>query len=137
MASSAQYATTPKNGSAQVTTANTNRDGTGTLATVYTAGTTGSRIDNIVIQAAATTTAGMIRFFTSIDGGTTKRLIGEAAVSAITPSATVAAFSAYIGNGDSSGFMKRGLVLQANAILYASTHNAETFNVIPVIAGDF
>ncbi len=137
MASTAQYVATPKNGSAQVATANTNRDGTGTLATVFTAGTTGSRIDSILIQATATTTSGMIRFFESIDSGTTKRLVGEVAVTAATPSATVAAFSAYIGNGDSSGFMKRGLVLQANAILYASTHNAETFNIIPVIAGNF
>jgi hypothetical protein len=137
MASTAQYVTTPKNSAAQVATANTNRDGTGTLATVYTAGTSGARIDSILIQATGTTTAGMIRFFESIDGGTTKRLVGEVAVTAATPSGTVAAFSAYIGNGDSSGFMKRGLVLQANAILYASTHNAETFNIIPVIAGDF
>ena len=137
MATSAQYATTPKNGSAQIATANTARDGTGTLGTVYTAGTSGSRIDSIIIQATATTTAGMIRFFESIDAGTTKRLIGEVAVTAATPSGTVAAFSTQIANGDSSGFMKKGYVLQANAILYAATNNAETFNVIPNVAGDF
>lgn len=133
MATQAQYVATPKNGVAQVTTANTNRDGTGTLATVFTAGSSGSRLDALVIQATATTTAGMIRFFISNDGGTTKRLIGETAVSAITPSATVAAFSTTV----TSGFMTKGLVMQANSILYASTHNAETFNIIPVVAGDF
>ena len=137
MASTAQYVTTPKNGSAQVSTANTGRDGTGTLATVFTAGTSGARIDSILIQATGTTTAGMIRFFESIDGGTTKRLVGEVAVTAATPSGTVSAFSSIIGNGDSSGFMKKGYVLEANAILYASTHNAETFNVIPNFAGNF
>lgn len=133
MATSAQYVSTPKNSSAQLTVANAARDGTGTLATVYAAGTSGARIDQLLVQATATTTAGMIRFFTSIDGGTTKRLVGEQAVTAATPSATVAAFSTVV----SSNFMAKGLVLQANAILYAATNNAETFNVIPVIAGDF
>lgn len=137
MASTAQYVATPKNGVAQVSTANTNRDGTGTLATVYTAGTNGSRIDALQIQAAATTTAGMVRFFISNDGGTTKRLVGEVAITAITPSATVAAFNTTIGNGITGSFLSKGLVMQASAILYASTHNAETFNIIPVIAGDF
>ena len=137
MATQAQYVATPKNGVAQVSVANTNRDGTGTLETVYQAGTSGSRIDALQIQATATTTAGMIRFFISNDNGTTKRLVGEVAVTAITPSATVAAFSTIIGNGITGSFLTKGLVMQANAILYASTHNAETFNIIPVIAGDF
>ena len=137
MAILAQYTNTPKNSSTQIATANTARDGTGTLGVVYTAGSNGARIDSILIQATATTTAGMIRFFESIDAGTTKRLIGEVPVTAATPSGTVAAFSAQIGNGDSSGFMKKGIVLQANAILYAATNNAESFNIIPIIAGDF
>lgn len=136
MATSAQYATTPKNGVAQVSTANTNRDGTGTLATVFTAGTSGSRIDALQIQATSTTTAGMIRFFISNDAGTTKRLVGEVAVTAITPSGTVAAFSSTIGTGITGSFLYKGLVMEASAILYASTHNAETFNIIPIIAGN-
>lgn len=133
MANSAQYASTPKNGSAQLTVANTARDGSGTLTTVYTAGTAGARIDVLIIQATGTTTSGMIRFFESVDGGTTKRLIGEQSVTATTPSATVAAFSTLV----TAPFISKGFVLQANAILYATTNNAETFNVIPVIAGDF
>ena len=136
MATTSQYASTPKNGSAQIATANTLRDGTGTLGVVYTAGTSGARIDSIIIQATATTTAGMIRFFESIDAGTTKRLVGEVAVTAATPSGTVAAFSTVL-NSSVSGFMQKGYVMQASAILYASTHNAETFNIIPNIAGDF
>lgn len=137
MATQAQYVATPKNGVAQVSTANTNRDGTGTLATVFTAGASGSRIDALQIQAVATTTVGQVRFFISNDGGTTKRLIGEVAVTAITPSATTQPFNTIIGTGISGSFLTKGLVLQANALLYASTHNAETFNIIPVIAGDF
>ena len=136
MSTTAQYASTPKNGSAQVTTANTNRDGTGTFATIYTAGASGSRIDSLDIQATGTTTAGMIRFFISIDGGKTKRLVYELPVLANTASATVPVWSATLTSQNAS-FMQNGLVLAANAILYASTNNAETFNVTPLNAGDF
>jgi hypothetical protein len=136
MSVTANYAATPKNGSAQIATANTARDGTGTLGTVLTAGANGSRIDSLDIQATGTTTAGMIRFFTSIDAGTTKRLVYEQPVLAITASATVPVWSVTLTSQNAS-FMQNGLVLQANAILYASTNNAEAFNIIPVNAGDF
>jgi hypothetical protein len=46
-----------------ISTANTNRDGTGTLGVVYTAGPSGARIDKINTQASATTTAGMVRYY--------------------------------------------------------------------------
>jgi hypothetical protein len=137
MAILAQYTGNPKNTSGQVTAANTLRDGSGTLVTLFTAGSNGARIESILIQSIVTTTAGMIRFFLSMDGGTTNRFIGEVPVTAATPSGTVQAFNTVIGNGDSSGFMKKGLVMQANAILYASTHNAEATNVIVNVAGDF
>lgn len=136
MSTTANYAATPKNGSAQIATANTARDGTGTLGTVYTAGASGSRIDSIVVQATGTTTAGMIRFFTSIDAGTTKRLVYELPVLANTASATVPVWQ-YTLTSQNASFMQNGLVLQASALLYAATNNAETFNVIPVNAGDF
>lgn len=129
MASNAQFVGTPKNGVAQVTVANTARDGTGTLATVYTAGATGSRIDSLLVQATGTTTAGMVRLFIS-DGTTNHRLIMELPVVAITPAATVPAWSATVN-------FPKGLVLQATWLLKASTHNAETFNIIPTVAGDF
>lgn len=128
MASNAQFVGTPKNGVAQVNVANTNRDGTGTLATVYTAGATGSRIDSLLVQATATTTAGMIRLF--ISDGVNDRLIMELPVVATTTAATIPAWSATVN-------FQKGLVLQATWLLKASTHNAETFNIIPTVAGDF
>lgn len=127
MSTSAQYAATPKTAVAQVTTANAARDGTGTLATVFTAGASGSRIDDIAIIATGTTTAGMVRLF--LHDGTNARLWREVAVSAITPSATVSPFSSLLGN--------LALVLQTGWSLRASTHNAETFNVLVTRAGDF
>lgn len=128
MASNAQYVGTPKNGVSQVSTANTNRDGTGTLATVYTAGANGSRIDLLKIISVSTTTAGMVRLF--IDDSTNTRLIAEIPVIAVTPSSTTPCW--YVDYE-----FTNGLILQANWILKASTNNAETFNIIPLIAGDF
>lgn len=127
MSTSSNYAATPKTAVAQVSTANTARDGTGTLATVFTAGASGSRIDDIAIIATGTTTAGMVRLF--LHDGTNARLWREVAVSAITPSATVSPFSSLLGS--------LALVLQTGWSLRASTHNAETFNVLVTRAGDF
>lgn len=127
MSATSNYAATPKTAVAQVSTANTARDGTGTLATVFTAGASGSRIDDIAITATGTTTAGMVRLF--LHDGTNARLWREVAVSAITPSATVSPFSSLLGS--------LALVLQTGWSLRASTHNAETFNVLVTRAGDF
>lgn len=109
---------------AQIATANAALDGTGTVGTLATGVSAGKVIEGVTIKATVTTTAGMIRFFVSYDTGTTKRLIGEVPVSAITKSATVAAFETVwippfplILNGTSS-------------ILYAATEKAETFNLV-------
>jgi len=127
MSQFANYAATPRAAAGQVSTANTNRDGTGTLATVFTAGASGSRIDDIVVIATGTTTAGMVRLF--LHDGTNARLWQEVPVSAATPSATVQAFATTLVN--------QGLLLPTGWSLRASTHNAETFNVIVDRAGDF
>lgn len=128
MANNAQFVSVPKNGTAQVSVANTALDGTGTLTTVYAAGATGSRIDSLLVQATGTTTAGMIRLF--ISDGSATRLIMELPVVAVTPAATIPAWSATVN-------FPKGLVLQATWTLKAGTHNAETFNIIPTVAGDF
>ncbi len=51
MAASPAFAATPRIGVAAVSTANTARDGTGTVPTVFTAGSSGSIISEIVLQA--------------------------------------------------------------------------------------
>jgi hypothetical protein len=131
MGINANYASTPRAALGQVSTANTARDGTGTLATIFTAGITagssGSRIDDIKIQATGTTTAGAVRLF--LHDGTNARLYDEILVPAITPSTTVEAFSAMLVN--------QAIVLPNGWSLRASTNNAETFNVIVSRAGDF
>jgi hypothetical protein len=117
---------TPKIGGlgTQVSTANTARDGSGTLVDVITGGANGTRLDSIDIQAAGTVTDGVIRLFLFAPAGTA-RLWKEILVQAITPSATVQAWSASID----CSLPGNRLVLPNGYILKASTHNAETFNV--------
>ena len=130
MATNANYASIPRAAAAVLSAANTNRDGTGTIVTILAGGTSGSRVDDIRISATGTTTAGMIRFYLSLDGGTTNRLLFEVPVTAVTPSATVQSFQTLLTN--------LGITLpDANAQLRASTHNAESFHVAVTRAGNF
>lgn len=127
MATTAQYAATARTATSSVSTANTNRNGTGTIATIFTAGSNGSRIDDIFIVATGTTTAGVVRLF--VNDGTTSWLWREIIVPAITPSTTVQVFSAAL--------YEQGLILANGFSLRASTQIAETFNILVTRAGDF
>jgi len=130
---SANYVVTPKNGAfAQIATANAARTGAGTLGTVFTAAASaaGSRIDRIAINATGTTTAGMIRLFVADAAGSSIRLIKEIPVVAITPSATQPSFSVEV-------VFDNGLILENAATLRAGTEKSETFNITPIVAGDF
>lgn len=129
MATAPAYAATPKLGVGQVTTANTNRDGTGTLATLFTAGAQGSVVYQLEYINEGTVAANIIRFYISTDGGTTKRLWREFLTVANTPSATVAALRV-IEQLDN-------FVLPASAIMYASVHTTGEKYDIAVSYGDF
>lgn len=134
MATSAQYSTSPTIDVSQISTANTNRDGSGTTVEIAAGPTTasasgvGKRIVGVLVQATGTTTAGTIRFFISVDGGTTKRLIEEVIVSAITVGASTPAWSASVPG--LVGVVLPGQVSSNTQKLYASTEKGETFNVI-------
>jgi len=128
MSTTAQYASTVKAATVSLTaTANTARDGTGTITTIQTAGTSGTRIDDIYIVATGTTTAGVIRLF--IHNGTAAFLWQEILVTATTPSTTQASWSYTLLN--------QGLTIPTGYSLRASTNNAETFNVLVTRSGDF
>lgn len=113
----------------EVSAANTNLDGTGTLATLLTVGANGGRIEKILVKATVTTTGGMVRLF--LDDGVNVRLWKELDVTAVTPAATTQAFSGEFSL-ETEGFA----IMKAGVILKASTENAETFNII-VESGDF
>lgn len=132
MASAPIFTGTPRCAIGQVSTANTNRDGTGTIATIFTPGANGSRIETITIMAVGTTTAGMIRLY--IYDGTNARLWKEIDVAALTPGGTQKGFTAVIDCGDANH--PNILVLPTGYSLRGSTHNAETFNVL-VVGGDY
>jgi len=134
MATTAQYTAQPILEYTQISTANTGRDGSGTLGTVASgpavsaANGVGKRILRVTVASTATTTAGVIRFFISNDNGTTKRLIVEKIVPAVTPSTSVAAWRTEVP--ELVGMILPGGTGGNTVILYAGTNNAETFNVI-------
>jgi hypothetical protein len=113
-------------GLAQLTVANTNRDGTGTLVDVVTSVAEGIRIDRIVICFTVTSTAGVIRLF--LYDGTNNRLIDEILISAITPSTTVKV--AYYDYVRADGKPIAWLAPDATWKLKAATHNAEASNIV-------
>jgi hypothetical protein len=127
MANLAGYASTPNNGAVLFNTANTARDGTGTMAILFPASSAPARIDDLSVVATGTTTAGMLRFF--VHNGTSAFLILEVPVSAIAPSGTVQAFATYQKN--------LAIVLKAGYSLRVTTHNAEQFSAVVTRVGDF
>ncbi len=125
MAQDPSFTATPIVAGVSISTANTNRDGTGTLGTVLALATSsaGVRVERVTITATGTTTAGVVRLF--INDATTTRLFEEVIVPAITPSTTVKVFRAEVVRDDGMPLF----VLPAGYTLYASTNNAEGFAV--------
>lgn len=122
-------------GPVAISTANTNRDGTGTVVQIAVGRGPGTRIEKVAVQASGTTTAGMIRIYKKASGlarntdGTfasysapTWRLVKEILVAAITGSGTVAEFA-------DEWAPTNGYMLADGEQLGVSTNNAETFNV--------
>ncbi len=117
------YPATPKTWQGQVTAANTNRDGSGSIVTVVTGAANGSRIDRVRVKSTVTTTAGLARLWISLNAGTTWRLYTEISVSAITVSASTAAFE--------STYLTPDLLLpDGSALLGATMEKAEATNFI-------
>lgn len=120
MATAPSFAVTPRIASVNVATANTARDGTGTVATLITGASTGTRIAEIVVQARVTTTAGMVRIF--LHDGTTFYFFDEVAIAAATVSASV--------KGTRVSTLYNNLILpSASWSVRVTTHNAESMDV--------
>jgi hypothetical protein len=132
VATTPAFTATPRVGMASISTANTNRDGTGTVGSVITGATNGTRIDRITISATGTIAAGAVTLFI-FDGSSTTEFWAEVLTPATTPSTTVAAFHATITSPDAQNPL---LVLPNNYVLRAGTTIAQTFHVIAQ-GGDF
>jgi hypothetical protein len=87
MATAAQYAGVPKVGVGSITAGDTSRTAPSAAVTIFSAGTSGSRIDNVDCVATGTTVASVLRLF--LYDGTTYRLWQEILVPANTPSASI------------------------------------------------
>jgi len=133
MSTSAQYASTPKFGSATLTTADTSLTAPTTVGTIVTAGASGTRIDYIDIQGVATTVAGLINLF--VYDGTSYILWQQVPVIAITSSTTSPAFTAYLSSNSNANIMP--LTLPTGYSLRAAASVAQTGVRVTAYGGDF
>ena len=145
MATSAQYTKNARQTSVAISTANTNRDGTGTMTILWTApafvdatNPGGSRIERILVQATGTTTAGMVRLFVSNDATANSAantfLYEEIPVTAATPSTTVQAYSVALQAVTYQTLFP--IMIGPGCTLRVSTANAESF-VVTAMGGDY
>lgn len=104
----------------QISTAESATDGTGTLGTLFTAGSDGSRVILVRAKATGNTTAGMLRIF--VTDGINKRLIDEIEVTA--QPAAGPTIPTWTGQWNLST-----VDLASGESMYVSTENAEVFNV--------
>ena len=123
---SPNFASIPRTESVRISTANANRDGTGTITDLWVAPAAGSRIDKLSFMATGTTTAGMIRLYTK--KGSLYSFYKEYQVTAATPSDSALAFNMQI-----SGL---AIILGSGVTLCVSTSKGETFD-ITAEGGDF
>lgn len=123
------YPDAPKCWAGQVSTANTARDGTGTIVTLVTAGSNGTRITSMAFKATSTTAAGLINIF--LHDGSNYRFYSSIAVAAV---GTVDATNdSEDGTWTAPG---NGLDLPSGWTLRVSTTITQTLNVF-AFGGDF
>jgi hypothetical protein len=133
MATTAQYAAIPKIGSALLTTADTSLTAPSTVGTVFTAGSSGSRIDYIEIQGVATTIAGIVNLF--IFDGTNYFLYIQVPIQAVTSSTTVPAFTAVVSSNGNANQLP--INLPTGYSLRATTSVAQTGIRVIAQGGDY
>jgi hypothetical protein len=108
------FTLTPNAATANIAAANTARDGSGTLVTLFTAGTNGSRIDFIVFTSSQATagasSARVQRVFLTDTSGLNPRLISEIVLPAVTASTTAIGATATIT-------FTNGLVIKSGQIV--------------------
>ena len=133
MATSAQYASTPVFGSANLTTADTSLTAPTTVSTILTVGASGTRIDYIDLQGVATTVAGLINLF--VFDGTNYILWQQVPVQAVTSSTTVPAFAFALSSNGNANIMP--LNLPTGYSLRATTSVAQTGLRVTAYGGNF
>jgi hypothetical protein len=122
MAAETQY--TANTGIVTISMSNSNRDGTGTLGTVLTAGSNGTLIKTVTVKAVGSTgtSQGMIRLF--IYDGTNTRLLKEIEVPPTTVNTTTGTDPTF------ETTIELNYKLKASWVLKASTQAGDSFNII-------
>jgi hypothetical protein len=139
MASSAQYVASPKIGAIFTNTAEANFTTTfktpSNAVTVFTAGTSGSRIDQVNVSGLGITVASQLRLF--IHDGTNFRFLRDIPITAITPSTTLSAFNASLCSQYNPELFP--ILLPTGYSLRATLSTAQTNDgvMITAIGGDF
>lgn len=130
MATTPSFTSTPRLSISDVSAANTNRDGTGTIVTLMAGVAAGTRIFEVAAKClvSGASTANVIRIYLSSDSGSTWKLHREIAMASATSSASVATTRVNL--------LEDNLILpSASWAIGASTHIAEAYNVT-VYGGD-
>jgi hypothetical protein len=126
MATTPNFASTVRYSGVSISTADTSRTAPTNVGTVFTAGSSGSRIDEVTITAAGTSTSNVVRLF--IYTGSTYYLLQEILAIAITAGASTASYTTTIAFNN--------FVLPSGHSLCATTHASETYHV-SAFGGDF
>ena len=126
MAAAPAFAATPRCSAVSIGTADTSRTAPTNVGTVLTAGASGSRIDEVTITAAGTSTSNVVRLF--IYTGSVYYLLQEVLTTAITAGASQDSFTTTL--------TFNSLVIPTGYSLRATTHATETYHVF-AFGGDF
>lgn len=126
MSASPNFASTPKVGAGVVSTADTSRTSPTNAVTIFTAGSSGSRIDEINVVPLGTTTNNVVRLF--VYNGSTYYLLQEVGIAANTPSA---AFPVVTYTSSYENFF-----LPSGWSMVTSTNNDESY-AVTAFGGDF
>lgn len=129
MSTNAKYASTPRYEQVICSTANANYDGTGTIVTLITGASTGTRVDSIGWAAQGNTVAGRLSVFTRKSSTDTWRFVSSFEVPAVTVSTTVPPAG--------WGWTDVNLILSGGAQIGVAATVAGTFMVHASFAGDF
>lgn len=106
-------------GMVQISTANTNRDGTGSMETlVDVTNEDGARVEKLRLKATGTVTAGKIHVY--LHDGTNTRVEWEVLVTAVAPDSVTLAWESTL---------TLDIDMQKDWQIRVATDNAETFNV--------
>ena len=125
------FVATPRFASASTgVNANTALDGSGTITTLFTAGSNGSYIEDVYLTHLGTNVATVVRFFVDITGlGTSYKLLHEETMAANTLSQTADSVSNYWG---------ANIVLPAGATVGITIGTAIAAGImVSAVGGDF